>query len=86
MRKILLSIQLAKMRCYFGDHGCLRCERRDMLYGSNGMCEHCSVIVRGRSANCLKRRLKNVAAVEDFSEALGDCVSSAREIIKRPAG
>jgi hypothetical protein len=86
MRKILPSIHLAKMRYYFDDHGCLRCERRDILYRSNGMCENCSVVVRGRLANCLKRRLRNVGVVEDFSEALGECVSSAREIIRRPAG
>lgn len=86
MRKILPSIHLAKMRYYFDDHGCLRCERRDILYGSNGMCENCSVVVRGRLANCLKRRLRNVGVVEDFSKALGECVSSARKIISRPAG
>jgi hypothetical protein len=74
MRKILPSIHLAKMRYYFDDHGCLRCERRDILYGSNGMCENCSVVVRGRLANCLKRRLRNVGVLEDFSEALGECV------------
>jgi len=86
MRKILLSIHLAKMRYYFDDHGCLRCERRDILYGSNGMCENCSVVVRGRLSNCLKRRLRKVGVVEDFSEASGECVSGAREIISRPAG
>jgi len=84
MQKILPSIHLAKMRYYFDDHGCLRCERRDILYGSNGMGENCSVIVRGRLANCLKRRLKKVGVVGNFSEALGDCVSSAREIITGP--
>jgi hypothetical protein len=50
------------------------------------MCENCSVVVRGRLANCLKRRLRNVGVTEDFSGALGECVSSAREIIRRPAG
>ena len=81
MRKILPSIHLAKMRYYFDDHGCLRCERRDILYGSNGMCENCATIVRGRLVNCMKRRLRNVGVIEDFSGALEDCVSSAREII-----
>lgn len=81
MRKLLPSVHLAKMRYYFDDHGCLRCERRDILYGSNGMCENCSTIVRGRLANCMKRRLKKVGVIEDFSGALEDCVSSAREII-----
>ena len=83
MRKLLPSVHLAKMRYYFDDHGCLRCERRDILYGSNGMCENCSTIVRGRLVNCMKRRLKNVGVIEDFSGALEDCVSSAREIIGR---
>jgi hypothetical protein len=84
MRKILPSIHLAKMRYYFDDHGCLRCERRDTLYGSNGMRENCSVIVRSRLANCLNKRLKKVGVREDFSEALDDCVSSARELRRRP--
>jgi hypothetical protein len=81
MRKILPSVHLAKMRYYFDDHGCLRCERRDLLYGSNGMCENCSVIVRHRLANCLNKRLRNVGVMENFSHTLSDCVSSAREII-----
>jgi hypothetical protein len=53
-------------------------------YWSNGLCENCPVVVRGRLANCLKRRLRNVGVVEDFSEALGECVSRAREIIRLP--
>jgi hypothetical protein len=81
MRKILPSIHLAKMRYYFDDHGCLRCERRNILYGSNGMCENCSVIVRGRLANCLEKRLKHVGVIENLSRGLEDCVTSAREII-----
>jgi hypothetical protein len=81
MRKILPSIHLAKMRYYFDDHGCLRCERRDILYASNGMCENCSVIVRGRLAKCLEKRLKHVGVIENLSGGLEDCVSSAREII-----
>jgi len=58
MRRILPSIHLAKMPYYFDDHGCLRCARGDILYGGNGIGENCSVIVRGRLANCLKRRFK----------------------------
>lgn len=84
MRKILPSIHLAKMRYYFDDHGCLRCERRNILYGSNGMCENCSVIVRGRLASCLEKRLKHVGVIEDLSGGLEDCVSSARQIIAGP--
>jgi hypothetical protein len=50
------------------------------------MCENSAVVVRGPLVNCLKRRPKNVGGREDFSKALGDCVASAREIIRRTAG
>jgi hypothetical protein len=91
MRKILPSIHLAKMRYYFDDHGCLRCERRDILYGSNGMCENCSVIVRGRLANCLNKRLKKVGVREDFSEALArrlrlECKRNYKEATESMSG
>jgi hypothetical protein len=84
MRRILPSIHLAKMRYYFDDHRCLRCERGNILCGSNGMCENCSVIVRSRLANCLEKRLKRVGVIENLAERLEDCVSSAREIIGTP--
>lgn len=85
IRKILPSIHLAKMRYYFEDHGCLRCERRNILYGSNGFCENCGTIVRGRMVNCLRRRLRGVGVgrPEPFVDVLGDCVASALEIIQR---
>jgi hypothetical protein len=84
MRKILPSIHLAKMRYYFDNRGCLRCERRDFLYGSDGMCENCSAVVRRCLANCLEQRLRSVGVMENFSHTLSDCVSSARAIIGRP--
>ena len=84
LRKILPSIHLAKMRYYFDNHGCLRCERRDFLYGSNGICENCSVVVRRRLANCLEKRLRSLGVMENSPHTLSDCVSSARDIIGRP--
>jgi hypothetical protein len=84
IRKILPSVHLAKMRYYFEDHGCLRCERRDLLYGSNGFCENCCTIVRGRMVNCLKRRLRNVGVGTIQPEPqLSDSVALARNIIHR---
>src|ERR1700678_1417605 len=84
IRKILPSVHLAKMRYYFDDHGCLRCERPDFLYGSDGMCENCSVVVRRRLANCLEKRLRSLGVMENSPHTLSDCVSSARDIIGRP--
>lgn len=39
---------VAKMRYYFDDYGWLKCARRDRLYGSNGLCQQCDIIVRSR--------------------------------------
>jgi hypothetical protein len=60
IRKLLPNIHLTKMRYYFEDHGCIRCEGRDKLYGSNGFCEDCSPLVRRRIVTCLQKRLKKV--------------------------
>ena len=60
LKKLLPSSQLAKMRYYFEDYGCLKCCSRTALYGSNGMCLGCSIIVRGRIALCLKKRFRRV--------------------------
>lgn len=58
IRSLLPSIHLSKMRYYFEDFGCLRCGKTDVCYGSNGFCEACSVLVRGRVVRSLQRRLK----------------------------
>jgi hypothetical protein len=82
IRRLLPNIHLMKMRFYFEEYGCIRCERRDILYASNGLCENCAPLIRGRVVTCLKKRLKSVGVRESYQcEALGDCVSSAREIL-----
>jgi hypothetical protein len=65
VKKLLPSSQLAKMRYYFEDYGCLKCCSRTALHGSNGMCVRCSIIVRGRIAICLKKRFRKVGVKVD---------------------
>jgi hypothetical protein len=60
LKTLLPSSQLAKMRYYFEDYGCLKCGSRTALYGSNGMCFGCSFVVRGRIAICLKKRFRKI--------------------------
>jgi hypothetical protein len=62
VRRLLPSSQLAKMRYYFEDYGCLKCGHRHALYASNGLCRRCSIIVRSRIVLCLKRRFRKVGA------------------------
>jgi len=87
VRRILPNIHIAKMRYYFDDYGCIRCERRDVLYRTNGLCEQCNAIVRWRLTHCLKRRLSSVGVVVAQS---GRELSLAKELLKpfhrRPVG
>ena len=83
IRMLLPHVHLTKMRYYFDDHGCLRCERRDVLYGSCGLCESCSVTIRRRLQTCLKKRLKavGVSSTRPAAYNLTDPVLAARDII-----
>jgi hypothetical protein len=53
------------MRYYFDDYGCLRCGKANCLYGSNGMCESCYVVIRKRIASSLFKRFRQVGAKPD---------------------
>ena len=84
VRRILPNIHIAKMRYYFEDYGCMRCERRDVLYRTNGLCEQCNTIVRWRLTQCLKKRLADVgiAAVSNYESVTGRGLSLARDLLK----
>ncbi len=85
MRRLLPNIHLTKMRYYFEDYGCLKCGDRKHLYGSNGLCERCSVLIRGRVARSLKRRLKAVGITDpppEIAITLGSGVDAARSLLR----
>jgi hypothetical protein len=65
IRSLLPSSQFQKMRYYFDDYGCLRCGKRDCLYGANGMCESCCVVIRKRIATSLFRRFRRIGTKLD---------------------
>ncbi len=86
IRRVLPSAHLSKMRYYFEDYGCLKCGVRDSLYGSNGFCEKCNVLIRGRVTRALKRRLRNVGEVGpelEILNALGNGMETAQELLHR---
>jgi hypothetical protein len=62
VRRLIPSSQFQKMRHCFDDYGCLRCGKRDCLYGGNGMCERCHVVVRRRIASSLFKRFRRIGA------------------------
>lgn len=87
IRRVLPNIHLAKMRYYFEDYGCLKCGDRKALYGANGLCERCSVVVRGRVARCMQRRLRKVGEVpkrgEDILDNLSRGILAAKKLFPR---
>lgn len=85
VRRLLPSVHLAKMRYYFDDYGCLRCGETGRLYGSNGLCERCTVVVRWRVAQALRKRLKQVGVRSDspYASEIADRTLTARRLLRK---
>jgi hypothetical protein len=81
VKNLLPHIHISKMRYYFDDYGCIRCERRDRLYGANGLCEQCNVIVRSRLAHCLKKRLAQMGVSDERILPSDGQFTLARELL-----
>ena len=47
-----------RLRFYFDRHGCLRCERKDIIYGCSGLCLHCVGLISDRLKVTDKRMKK----------------------------
>ena len=60
LRRLLPPSQLLKMRYYFDDFGCIRCQRHTLPYFSNGMCKACFVLVHSRIIGCLRKRFQRI--------------------------
>src|ERR1700739_3461650 len=57
VRRLLPEEHIRKMRFYFDDWGCMKCEVKGLMYGANGMCVRCSQKVQHRVIACLRKRL-----------------------------
>lgn len=45
-----------RMRFFFDDYGCLKCEKKGVTYGSNGLCKACMQQIKLRLFLAVKRR------------------------------
>jgi hypothetical protein len=57
IRRLLPDTHIHKMRFYFDDWGCMKCEKKGLMYGANGMCSRCAQKVQQRVVCCLRKRL-----------------------------
>lgn len=84
VRRLLPPSQMLKMRYYFDDYGCLKCGNLKALYGSNGLCRGCSVVVRSRVVLALRRRFKKAGVsvqskpFESYLARIFDCKPGSR--------
>lgn len=58
MRNLLPPDFRKRLRDMFEDYGCLRCDRKDVPYRSNGMCDNCMMTVFHRIHTSEYRRSK----------------------------
>jgi hypothetical protein len=45
-----------KLKFFFDDYGCMRCRKRRVVYGSNGLCKSCMQEVKLKLFFAIKRR------------------------------
>jgi hypothetical protein len=71
-----------KMRYYFEDYGCLRCNGRGVAYGSNAMCKRCVAQTKLRFVFAIKRRwTANLRPTEKRSPGINR-MSEAQRLLK----
>jgi hypothetical protein len=56
IRRLLPPEHHHKMRFYFEDYGCMRCGKKGVRYGSNGMCKICVQQVKLKLLFAIRRR------------------------------
>jgi hypothetical protein len=56
IKRLLPPTHRQRMRFYFDDYGCLKCEKRNMSYGANGLCKLCSQSIKLKLFFAIKRR------------------------------
>ena len=82
IQKLLPYYYHARFRLYFNRYGCMRCGRKNVMYGCNGLCTKCLALISDRlkrSDRAMKRRYGVDPA--SASRALLRRMMSARELL-----
>ena len=81
IRSIVPNDYWRKMRYYFDDYGCLRCERKSVPYGINGLCRVCYRVVLHRIGLALARRRKTDVKSQYSAQQLRK-ITYARDLLR----
>src|SRR5581483_5618383 len=80
IRRMLPPEHRHRMKFYFDDYGCLKCEKRNVPYCGNGLCKACSQSVRLKLFLAIKRRW--LAAKPPDMPRTFNRVSEAQRLLK----
>jgi hypothetical protein len=64
MQELLPSLYHHRFRFYFDRYGCIRCKRKNIMYGCSGLCVECLPLIEGR----LKQIDKEMRRIHDSSK------------------
>jgi hypothetical protein len=81
IKRLVPRAYLMKMRDYYDKYGCMRCEKRDSVYGQNGMCTPCRVEVTRRLRRCVEARFRAMR-LQLCNQELTEIVAGANEARK----
>jgi hypothetical protein len=81
IRRLLPVAHFHKMRFYFEDWGCMRCERKGVMYGANGMCSRCAQKVQHRVISSFQKRHETPLPLTRIPE-LCSRVESAKVLLR----
>lgn len=56
IRRMLPPEHRHKMKFFFDDYGCMRCKKKSVTYGSNGLCKLCMQAMKLKFFFAIKRR------------------------------
>jgi hypothetical protein len=80
IRRLLPPEHKFKMRDYFGDHGCLRCDVKQG-YCALGLCERCYTKLHSRLQACVRKRARLTSPQKYGNKYLEDA-RTARKLLK----
>ena len=64
VKKLLPHIYQKRLLKYFELYGCIRCQKRNLLYSCNGLCFNCTANIRDKMVRCDR------LLAEEYTDAL----------------
>lgn len=84
VRELIPAFHIRKMRYYFEDYGCIRCHRKNVLYGNNGFCDACQQNITYRLMRSLRKRMDALRAdIPDDGHIFVDGMTKAQRLIEK---